>query len=131
MSDSSTQANEPQKTCGTCFYGAPRRYGHWTKNDLICLKHAVSTNSGRHHVTECGWGTSGPKGWHPKCGSTLEQRCQLLEQLARDMYRAIAPMHRHCCEETCASLGDMGWDADCCLHGFREQLEALGVRLDD
>lgn len=47
------------------------------------------------------------------------------------MYRAIAPMHEHCCEETCASLGDMGWGDGFCCQGFREQLMELGVILDD
>lgn len=61
----------------------------------------------------------------------LGQRFQQLGQLARDMYRAIAPMHEHCCEETCASLGDMGWGDGFCCQGFREQLMELGVILDD
>nr|WP_305299391.1 hypothetical protein [Parvibacter caecicola] len=42
----------------------------------------------------------------------------------------MAPMHRRCCDETCASLGIMGWDTNYCLYGFREKLEALGVSLD-
>ena len=61
---------------------------------------------------------------------TLEQRCQQLEQLARDMYMAIAPMHEYCCEETCASLCDMGWGDGFCCQDFRSRLEELGVILD-
>ncbi len=69
--------------------------------------------------------------WVPRSEPTPDERYRQLEQLARDMYRAIAPMHEHCCEETCASLGDMGWGDGFCCQGFREQLTELGVILDD
>lgn len=106
MSDCSTNSmkpKEPPKTCGTCFYGMPRKYGHWRGNDLICLRHAVSTSSERRHVTECGWGIAGPRGWRakePACDACPErlpedackvkarcydlgERCEKLEQVAK------------------------------------------------
>lgn len=113
MSDCSTHAMEPKeplKTCGTCFYSTPRKYGHWTTNNLICLRHAVSTYSERHHVTECGWGIAGPRGWRPKEPDPLEQRCQQLEEVAREMLGCV--------------FGHRYWP-------FRHKLEALGVSLDD
>lgn len=58
-------SDEP-KTCGTCFYGMPRRYGAWFGNDLICLRHAVSTRSDRAWSTACGTGPEGPRWWMPK-----------------------------------------------------------------
>lgn len=58
------------------------------------------------------------------------QRCQQLEQLAREMYAAIAPMHVPCCEDTCCILADHGWPADTCLQYFREKLGELGVSQD-
>ena len=60
----------------------------------------------------------------------LEQRFEKLEQVARKMYQAIAPMHEPCCEDTCLFLGDAGWHIDACCRGFRKQLEALGVSVD-
>lgn len=116
MSDCSTHAMEPKeplKTCGTCFYSTPRKYGHWTTNNLICLRHAVSTHSERHHVTECGWGIAGPRGWRPKEPDPLEQRCQQLEQVAQTMYAKLD-----------AILSPAS------TKNFRQQLEALGVSLD-
>ena len=68
--------------------------------------------------------------WEPK-PITAEERCQQLEQLAREMYAAIAPMHVPCCEDTCLILADEGWPADACPQYFRQRLEELGVSLDD
>ena len=121
MSDCSTRQIEPQKTCGTCFYSTPRKYGHWTTNDLICLRHAVSTHSERHHVTECGWGIDGPRGGRPKEPDTVDQRCQQLEQVARDMYAALH-VNEHCSLEFIADNGD--------CEAFRARLEALGVSVN-
>lgn len=59
----------------------------------------------------------------------LGQRYQQLEQVARDMCNAVAPMHEYCNEDTCCALVDMGWGGDsmnCCLCDFRKRLEALG-----
>lgn len=121
MSDCSTLQIEPQKTCGTCFYSTPMKYGHWTTNDIICLRHTLSTHSERHHVTECGWGIDGPRGWRPKEPDTVEQRCQQLEQVARDMYAAL-----HVNE--CCSLEFIADNGDC--EAFRARLEELGVSVD-
>lgn len=52
-----------------------------------------------------------------------------IENVARDLFKAIAPMHEPCCEEVCCNLGDDGWSADNCLYDFRCRLEALGVAL--
>lgn len=59
------------------------------------------------------------------------QRYQQLEQVAMELCKAIAPMHEPCCEDTCCNLADMGWGEGCCFQDFREQLEALGVSVDD
>lgn len=123
MSDCSTQAmkpKEPPRTCGTCFYSTPRKYGHWTTNDLICLRHAISTNSERHHTTACGWGIAGPCGWRPKEPDAVEQRCQQLEQVAREMYDWADGVVNRCYTVVPGRVD-----------GFRARLEALGVSLDD
>lgn len=53
-----------------------------------------------------------------------------LEQVALDMYNAMAPLHEPCCEDTCRSLRDDGWPDDFCLYEFRDRLKALGVSVD-
>ncbi len=152
MSDCSTNSmkpKEPPKTCGTCFYGMPRKYGHWRGNDLICLRHAVSTSSERRHVTECGWGIAGPRGWRakkPTCDDCperlpedackvkahcydLQDRCQQLEQVARD---ALAVISMACSltngdpEMRCVNL-----NCKEAHKSLRSRLEVLGVSVDD
>lgn len=58
-----------------------------------------------------------------------EQRYQQLAEVARDLYKAVAPMHEPCWEDTCCNLADNGWACDSCLHVFRDQLEELGVEV--
>lgn len=60
-----------------------------------------------------------------------EQRYQQLSEMARDLFKAVKPMHEQCNEDTCCNLGDMGWPSDVCLHNFKEQLKRLGVIVDD
>lgn len=114
---------DQHRTCAACeeLYMAPRcnRFGH-----VMLDESDEPDDDGMTFADYCSL-------WTPRAEPTLEQRCQQLERLARDMYRAIAPMHEHCCEGTCASLGDMGWGEDFCCQGFREQLTDLGVILDD
>lgn len=59
----------------------------------------------------------------------LEQRYQQLAGVARDLYKAVEPMHESCSEDTCLDLIDKGWPSDACLYDFRNQLEELGVEL--
>lgn len=59
----------------------------------------------------------------------LEPQYEQLQQVARDLFMAIEPMHTPCCEETCCNLGDNGWQNDCCLIDFKERLEKCGVDL--
>lgn len=61
----------------------------------------------------------------------LEQRYQQLAEVARDLLKAVEPMHEQCNEDTCCNLGDMGWPCDCCFQDFKEQLKRLGVVVDD
>lgn len=105
-----------EKTCGNCYYSLPRKYGHWTTNDLICLRHAVSTCSERHHITECGWGIDGPKGWRPKDKHTLEQRYQQLAEVAQEMWHYVVAHN---------TPNVPGVD----MSGFEERLEELGVEV--
>lgn len=61
-------------------------------------------------------------------------RCDAYEQLAKvasDLYKAVAPLHKWCNEDTCCNLIDMGWPSDVCLHEIKSQLESLGVMIDD
>lgn len=67
----------------------------------------------------------------PSGEMTLQQRYDRLAQVARDMHDAIAPMHRHCNEDNCVSLGEMGWGADCCFNDYHDALKELGVIEDD
>ncbi len=119
---------EALKTCGTCFYSTPRKHGHWTTNDLICLRHAVSTHSERHHVTACGWGIAGPRGWRPKEPDTLKQRCQQLEQLAKEMLRDQGLMAFAARKQ--GAWGTVALIEDC-MKESRKRLDALGVSMND
>lgn len=58
-----------------------------------------------------------------------EQRYQQLAEVARDLYKAVEPMHESCNEDTCLNLIDEGWPSDACLYDFRKQLEELGVEV--
>lgn len=60
---------------------------------------------------------------------TLEQRYQQLAEVAREMYKAVEPMHESCNEDTCLALIDEGWPSDACLYDFRKRLEELGVEV--
>lgn len=58
-----------------------------------------------------------------------EQRYQQLAKVARDLYKAVEPMHESCNEDTCLNLIDEGWPSDACLYDFRKQLEELGIEV--
>lgn len=124
-----------EKTCGNCGHSAkrhnpPSNVGAPRKNDLVCLVHAVAVSSDKGSAPiPCGIYHQEPGNWMPK-GDTLEQRYQQLVEVAREMYRAIAPLHKWCNEDTCCNLGDMGWPCDVCLQELRGELESLGVVLD-
>lgn len=60
-----------------------------------------------------------------------EQRYQQLAEGARDLFKAVEPMHEQCNEDTCCNLVDMGWLSGCCFQDLREQLKRLGVIVDD
>ncbi len=60
---------------------------------------------------------------------TLEQRYQQLAEVARELYKAVEPMHESCNEDICLALVDKGWHGDACLYDFRKQLEELGVEV--
>lgn len=133
MSDCSTQAMIPKeqpRTCGNCFYSIPRKYGHWNTNDLICLRHAVSTNSDRHYVTECGCGISGPAGWRPK-EPTREQKLEQLTRKAIEGYREAASLLKAIYDDGYVGIAK---GANVYVEDAEEiaaSLEALGVRVDD
>lgn len=97
MSDCSAKAmtpKEPPRTCGTC--------GH----------------SCGHEEDSCSYWKSRTGVPARRNGKALEQRCQQLEQLARDMYAALH-LNEHCSMEFIADKGD--------CETFRARLEALGV----
>lgn len=68
---------------------------------------------------------------HTNAPLPLEQRYQQLAEVARELYKAVEPMHESCNEDTCLNLIDEGWPSDACLYDFRKQLEELGVEVSD
>ena len=110
--------NKTCRTCGTCVRVC---------DTLLRCTYAESDTRyyGRltsPRATACGH--------YMERANPIEQRCQQLDQLAREMYAAIAPMHVPCCEDTCLILADEGWPADACPQYFRQRLEELGVIVD-
>lgn len=122
MSDCSAKAmtpKEPPKTCGTCGHSC----GHETQlygcvyHYVPCLLHGTF----EHEEDSCSDWKSRAGVPARRNGKALEQRCQRLEQLARDMYAALH-VNEHCSLEFIADNGD--------CETFRARLEALGVSLD-
>ena len=105
MSDCSTEAmkmKEPPKTCGNCV------------NECIHADKNTRTQWCIHYIPDY---------------DTLEQRYQQLSQVARGLYfqafawRAIDLLNE--------GFEDVDRIVDCELKPYSEQLEALGVNLDD
>lgn len=106
-----------EKTCGNCGWvtsvelschfaaGDGRYYGRFTRPDAKPCEHWTEATD------------------------TLEQRYQQLAEVARELYKAVEPMHESCNEDTCLALIDEGWPSDACLYDFRKRLEELGVEL--
>ena len=132
MSDFSTQAMKPKeqpKTCGNCANVEAEIHTVKCPHKRYPMEKMVDWAGHprfKHHIND-----SGCEHWTMRHNDTIEQRYQQLEEVAREMLKAIAPMHETCCEDTCRNLADMGWKDGCCYRGFREQLEALGVSVDD
>lgn len=120
MSDCSAKAmtpKEPPRTCGTCGHSC----GHETQlhgcvyHYVPCLLHGTF----EHEEDSC-------SGWKSRTGvparrngKALEQRCQLLEQLAREMQRCLA-IHAYDWTQVSEESADY----------FAAKLEALGVSVD-
>jgi hypothetical protein len=114
-----------EKTCGNC---------HWYHEDSrgIGIGACLNMNSERMcsgNYFPCAHAKNYPCNHHASESSTLEQRFQQLAKVARDLYKAVEPMHESCNEDTCLNLIDEGWPSDACLYDFRKQLEELGVEL--
>lgn len=114
MSDCSAKAGEQHRTCGACeeLYMAHRcnRFGH-----VMLDENDEPDDDGTTFADYCSL-------WRPRTDPTLEQRCQQLEHVARDMYAALH-VNEHCSLEFIADKGD--------CETFRARLEALGVSVDE
>ncbi|WP_288070597.1 hypothetical protein [Adlercreutzia caecimuris] len=111
MSDCSAKEGEQHRTCGACeeLYMAPRcnRFGH-----VMLDENDEPDDDGTTFADCCSL-------WTPRTEPTLEQRCQQLGQVARDMYDwADGVVNRH----YTVVPGR--------VDGFRARLEALGVSVD-
>ena len=119
MSDCSAKEGEQHRTCGACeeLYMAPRcnRFGH-----VMLDENDEPDDDGTTFADYCSL-------WRPRTDPTLEQRCQLLEQLARDMHSAL-----NYCSSGCLAGCPMLDDGCTVSSGeLRSRLEALGVSLGD
>ena len=112
MSDCSTRQSKQHRTCGTCeeLYMAPRcnRFGH-----VMLDENDEPDDDGTTFADCCSL-------WTPRTEPTLEQRCQLLEQLAQEMHRCLA-IHAYDWTQVSEENADY----------FAAKLEALGVSVDD
>lgn len=116
-----------EKTCGNC---------HWYHEDSrgIGIGACLNMNSERMcngNFFPCAHTGNYPCNQHVSETNTLEQRYQQLAEVARDLYKAVAPMHEPCNDDTCCNLDDYGWGSEFCLRCIRRQLEKLGVDVND
>ena len=110
MSDCSAKASEPKKTCGNCIM-----YDEYKAQcDYFVMDGGKEVHE--QHSPE----DSACEDWE-KTELYTEQRCQQLEQVARDMYAALH-VNEHCSLEFIADKGD--------CETFRARLEALGGSVD-
>lgn len=98
-----------EKKCGNC---------HWYHEDSrgIGIGTCLNMNSERmcsDNYFPCTHAKNYPCNHHVSETSTLEQRYQQLAEVARNLYKAIEPLHEWCNEDTCCNLVDMGWPCDC------------------
>ena len=116
MSDYSTESMKPKEfpdNCGNCEHVC---YGIF---DVVCPypRYEGQEPYEHGHYRQCS--LSNPCERYTARQGTLEQRYQQLEQVAKEMYRAI---HRPYTLSDTKVYEKMS---------FRKQLEALGVSLDD
>ena len=113
MSDCSTRQSEQHRTCGACeeLYMAPRcnRFGH-----VMLDENDEPDDDGMTFADYCAL-------WKKRTEPTVVERCQQLEQVARDMYAALH-LNESCSLEFIADNGD--------CEAVRARLEALGVSVD-
>lgn len=109
-----------EKTCGNCGHGCYESTVYCEVSNCDMLVNCEACDD---------W--IDPKRQHIRCDkiTRLEQRYQQLAEVARDLYKAVEPMHESCNEDTCLNLIDEGWPSDACLYDFRKQIEELGVEL--
>lgn len=129
MSDCSTAAMLPKeqpRTCGTCEHLARARDPKAASmSDHICLHMVTYVNDPNR--PNCGGTRYSPRSAPQEAGQ-LEQRCQQLEQMAREMWQFFHLVSDDLGIEVSFTHGATGkvWS----LPKFREQLEALGVTVD-
>ena len=130
MSGCSTQAmapKEPPKTCGTCanFVKEPYKqhagacmasYKHCPVNGYLCVSDMWPCERTDLYIQR---------------EDTLEQRCQQLELVAKELYTELKV---HMIDEMvsrCATPKEASDRTRFCLSNQRYRLEALGVSVDD
>ena len=132
MSDCSTQAmtpKEPPRTCGTCYW-MMMQPGHGEcgacGNPECGLERGPEAYGNGYYLYTTVDGDCEGEFWKPrtgvparKNGKALEQRCQHLEQVAREMYDWADGVVNRCCTVVPERVD-----------GFRARLESLGVDLD-
>lgn len=131
MSDCSSEAMKPKerpKTCGTCGWFALEpgklRSGACLGSYSKCLRAYKLTS-----VHRCEGEQVWCPGWRSKGSDTLEQRYQQLEQVARDMYTFISI--NEILNGTTLRGQAKPADKIMCRSSFQDQLESLGVSVDD
>lgn len=119
MSDCSTHTMEPgeRRTCGTCGHSI----SHWVPGKCVCMRGSDFVSIYENQREAC-------SDWDKTDPFNIEQRCQHLEQVAREMLETI----RGYVSENLRGADPLLEDAICEPYvNYRGKLEGCGVSVDD